>query len=161
MLLIGRSSGWTPPCVASSQNRPRQRRPRPLRATCPCSLDRRCPHLRCPRQQGPARNRASCCGRVPSACRGPCRGPCCRWAPHQQPPRHSIASTSMPASSSASTSLHFLSKQQVDVVLENICCKCLFQVFWIFQRYIASVSYGCCKNKSRCCICCNGCTRML
>jgi hypothetical protein len=36
----------------------------------------------------------------------------------------------------------------------SICFKC-------FQRYVASVSYGCCKSRSKCCTCCNGCTRML
>jgi hypothetical protein len=41
------------------------------------------------------------------------------------------------------------------------CCKHMFQVFRIFQRYVASVSYGCCKSRSRCCICCNGNTCML
>ena len=33
--------------------------------------------------------------------------------------------------------------------------------FKIFQRYVTSVSYGCCKSRSGCCICCSGCTRML
>jgi hypothetical protein len=28
-------------------------------------------------------------------------------------------------------------------------------------RYVTSVSYVCCKNRSWCCTCCNGCTRML
>jgi hypothetical protein len=54
----------------------------------------------------------------------------------------------------------FSSKQQ-DVVLESACCKLLCKVFQIFQRYVASISYGCCKNRLRCCICCNGCTRIL
>ena len=31
----------------------------------------------------------------------------------------------------------------------------------VFQMYVARVSYGCCKSRLRCCICCNGCTRML
>jgi hypothetical protein len=31
----------------------------------------------------------------------------------------------------------------------------------MFQRYVASVSDGCCKSRSGCCICCNGCTCML
>jgi hypothetical protein len=31
----------------------------------------------------------------------------------------------------------------------------------MFQRYIANVSYGCCKSGSGCCICCDGCTCML
>jgi hypothetical protein len=34
---------------------------------------------------------------------------------------------------------------------KSACCKCIFQVF---QRYVASVSYGCC-------ICCNDYTHML
>jgi hypothetical protein len=39
----------------------------------------------------------------------------------------------------------------------------MFQVFQMFHMYVASVSYGCCKSRSGCCICicCNGCTRML
>ena len=35
-----------------------------------------------------------------------------------------------------------------------VCCKCMFQMFHLFQTYIASVL-------SRCCIYCNGYTRML
>jgi hypothetical protein len=35
------------------------------------------------------------------------------------------------------------------------------QVFQMFQRYVASVLYGCCKSRSGCCICSNGCIRML
>ena len=30
----------------------------------------------------------------------------------------------------------------------------------MFQRYVASVSYGCCKSRSGCCTCYNGCTCM-
>jgi hypothetical protein len=37
----------------------------------------------------------------------------------------------------------------------------MFQVFQLFQRYVARVSYGCCKSRLGCCICCNGCTLML
>jgi hypothetical protein len=37
----------------------------------------------------------------------------------------------------------------------------MFKVFQMFQKYVASVSDGCCKSISGCCICCNGCTRML
>jgi hypothetical protein len=29
------------------------------------------------------------------------------------------------------------------------------------EWYVASVSYGYCKSRSGCCICCNGCTHML
>ena len=42
-----------------------------------------------------------------------------------------------------------------------MCFRCMFQVFHMFQRYVASVSYGCCKSGSGCCIWCNGCTRVL
>jgi hypothetical protein len=37
----------------------------------------------------------------------------------------------------------------------------MFKCFICYQRYVARVSYGCCKSRLRCCICCNGCTRML
>jgi hypothetical protein len=37
----------------------------------------------------------------------------------------------------------------------SACCKHMFQVFQIFQRYVASVSDGCCKSRSGCCTCCN------
>jgi hypothetical protein len=42
-----------------------------------------------------------------------------------------------------------------------LCCKRMFQLFWMFQRYATSVSYVCCKIRSRCCIFCNDYTRML
>jgi hypothetical protein len=31
----------------------------------------------------------------------------------------------------------------------------------MFRRYVVIVSYECCKSRSKCCICCNGCTHML
>jgi len=31
----------------------------------------------------------------------------------------------------------------------SLCCKCMFQVFQAFQRYVAIISYGCCKSRSR------------
>jgi hypothetical protein len=34
------------------------------------------------------------------------------------------------------------------------------QLLQMFQRYVASISYRCCKNRSGYCICCNGYTRM-
>jgi hypothetical protein len=46
------------------------------------------------------------------------------------------------------------------VLLKSTCYKRIFRVF-IFLRYVASVSDGYCKSRSGCCICCNGCTRML
>ena len=39
--------------------------------------------------------------------------------------------------------------------------KHIFQVFQMFNMYVTSVLYGCCKSRSRCCICCNGCTHIL
>jgi hypothetical protein len=36
---------------------------------------------------------------------------------------------------------------------ESACCKRVFQVLQMFQRYVASVSYVCCKNRSGCCNC--------
>jgi hypothetical protein len=59
----------------------------------------------------------------------------------------------------ALTSLHS-SKQQGDFYAESTCCNYIFQVFQVFQRYIASVSYRCCKSRSGCCICCNDYARM-
>jgi hypothetical protein len=38
--------------------------------------------------------------------------------------------------------------------VSDVCCKCLFKIFYLFQMYVASVS-------SRCCICCSGYTHML
>ena len=43
---------------------------------------------------------------------------------------------------------------------ESTCCKLMFQVFQMFQRYVASVLYRCCKNRPGCCTCCNGYTHM-
>ena len=37
------------------------------------------------------------------------------------------------------------------------CCKRVFQVF---HTYVISVLFGCCKSRSRCCICCYDYTRM-
>jgi hypothetical protein len=37
----------------------------------------------------------------------------------------------------------------------------MFQVFQLFQMYVSSVLYECCKSTSGCCIYCNGCIRML
>jgi hypothetical protein len=47
------------------------------------------------------------------------------------------------------------SQQQGDVCAETACCKHLFKVSQIFQRYVASVSYGRCKNRLGCRTCCN------
>jgi hypothetical protein len=40
-------------------------------------------------------------------------------------------------------------------VEKNTCCKRMFQVFQMFQRYVASVSDEYCKSRSGCFICCN------
>ena len=45
--------------------------------------------------------------------------------------------------------------------LELDCTFNMFQVFHMFYKHVASVSYGYCKSRSGCCICCNGCTCML
>jgi hypothetical protein len=34
----------------------------------------------------------------------------------------------------------------------HVCFKCIFQMFYLFQTYVASVSFGCCKTRSGCCI---------
>jgi hypothetical protein len=41
-----------------------------------------------------------------------------------------------------------------------VCFKCMFRLFHLFQTYIASVLFGCCKSRSRCCIYMHGCKRM-
>jgi hypothetical protein len=40
--------------------------------------------------------------------------------------------------------------------LSVLCFQTCFKCFSLFQIYISSVSYGCCKSRSGCCICCNG-----
>jgi hypothetical protein len=44
--------------------------------------------------------------------------------------------------------------------VESACYTSMFQVFQMFQRYVANVVYQCCKSRSGCCTCCNGYTRM-
>jgi hypothetical protein len=34
----------------------------------------------------------------------------------------------------------------------HVCFKCMFQMFHLFQMYVASVSSRCCKSRSGCCI---------
>ena len=34
----------------------------------------------------------------------------------------------------------------------HVCFKCIFQMFYRFQIYVASVLSGCCKSRSRYCI---------
>jgi 2-hydroxy-3-keto-5-methylthiopentenyl-1-phosphate phosphatase len=62
---------------------------------------------------------------------------------------------------SYTASRRLYSSKQVDVAFENECCKHIFQLFQMFQMYVASVSYGCCKSRSECIICCNECTHIL
>jgi hypothetical protein len=47
-------------------------------------------------------------------------------------------------------SLHS-SKQQIDVMLKMHVARIYFKVFQLFQRYVASVVYQCCKSRSGCC----------
>jgi hypothetical protein len=50
---------------------------------------------------------------------------------------------------------------QLPSFVESSCCKYMFLVFQMFQRYVVSLSDVCCKSRSGCCICCNSSTRML
>jgi hypothetical protein len=34
----------------------------------------------------------------------------------------------------------------------HVCCKSLFNMFHLFQTYVATVLSGCCKSRFRCCI---------
>jgi hypothetical protein len=79
---------------------------------------------------------------------GPYPRPCCPRSRRAASELHTSTST---ASSSALTSFH-LSKQQVDATLESACYNSMFQMF---QGYVASVVYRCCKSRSGCCTCCN------
>jgi hypothetical protein len=77
------------------------------------------------------------------------------------PPPTSTASAVASGELFMPTSLHS-HKQQRRCYAESVCCKRMFQVFQMFQRYVASVLYGCCKSRSEYCIlCCNDYTRML
>jgi hypothetical protein len=58
------------------------------------------------------------------------------------------------------TSLHSPSSKEMfcaKLYVASICFKC----FKCFRVMLQVCSYGCCKSISGCCICCNGCTRML
>jgi hypothetical protein len=35
----------------------------------------------------------------------------------------------------------------------HVCFKCMFQMFHLYHTYIASILFGCCKSRFRCCIC--------
>jgi hypothetical protein len=52
-----------------------------------------------------------------------------------------------------------VAKLDLDVafaIASHVYCKYMFEMFHLFQTYVASVSSRCCKSRSRCCICCNG-----
>jgi hypothetical protein len=127
---LGRLSVRTDPTrVTRSRNRPRPHRPylhcplalRHLRAARPCSRDRSRPP--CTAQlmsHAPDRGTdlallraalahtcASRCGHAPSASSSPLPRFVPPQAPHQRPPRHSVALSSTSALSSASINLHF------------------------------------------------------
>jgi hypothetical protein len=55
----------------------------------------------------------------------------------------------------------FILPSSNEMFVETARCKRIFEVFQVFQRYVATVLYRCCKIKSGYCICCNGCTQML
>jgi hypothetical protein len=65
-----------------------------------------------------------------------------------------------PCTTTASSSV-IRPSSKVTLRTGNACCKTMFQVFHMFHLDVAIVSCGCYKNRSGCCICCNGCTRML
>jgi hypothetical protein len=48
-----------------------------------------------------------------------------------------------------------------DVCAKTACCKHLFQVFEIFQRYVASVSHDVAISRLGCCTCCYRYTHIL
>jgi hypothetical protein len=149
MLLFGHSSVRLDPARVAHSWRPSLHRLLSLwhlRAARPCSRDGSRPHPLEPRAPTRATDLA-----LPGLRRCPRPYSCLplrlRSIHLQRPLSRSVPLTSStPTSSSASTSLHFLSKQQVDLAPESACCKRLFQMF---QRYVASVSYGCCKSRSR------------
>jgi hypothetical protein len=60
--------------------------------------------------------------------------------------------------------LHMFTKVGQDIahvgMTKYACWKPLFQVFQVFQTYVANVLSGCLKSRSWCCTCCNGYTCM-
>jgi hypothetical protein len=52
------------------------------------------------------------------------------------------------------TGSHPNDRNQLAPAFPTLCCKCMFQVFRMFQRYVAIGIYGCCKCRSGCCTCC-------
>jgi hypothetical protein len=87
--------------------------------------------------------------------RGQCRA---HRAPHSSPP---AAILFLHRDRIAGSRYAMLRPPGCHVFVESVCCKRMFRVFQMFQRYVASISDGCCKNRSGCCIYCNSCTRML
>jgi hypothetical protein len=47
-------------------------------------------------------------------------------------------------------SLHFASNIEMLRCAENACCKRMFQVFRLFQTYVAVVLDECCKSRPEC-----------
>jgi hypothetical protein len=58
-----------------------------------------------------------------------------------------------------STSLRS-SEKQGNIALKLHVAKLMFQVFQLFQRYVASILYRYCKSRLGCCTSCNGYTHM-
>ena len=42
----------------------------------------------------------------------------------------------------------------------HVCCKCMFEIFNRFQKYVTIASSGCCKSILGCCTCYDGYTLM-
>ena len=48
---------------------------------------------------------------------------------------------------------HDVAKVDQDVAMaRHVCFKCMFQMFHLYQMYVARVLSGCCKSNSGCCI---------
>jgi hypothetical protein len=105
-----------------------------IRRFCDTARPHHAQQFRCARRSlARSRTRASRRGHAPSACTCPCpcRGSCRRRALNRRPPHHSVASSFVPVSSSASSSLH-LSKQQAYAAMkahDAIVCLKYFRCF--------------------------------
>jgi hypothetical protein len=71
-----------------------------------------------------------------------------------QPPPLSAAGSLPPVNSKRQRASILPNSKYMLPYAESACCKHMFQLFQLFQRYVASASYGCCKSRSGCCTCC-------
>jgi hypothetical protein len=168
LLIIGRPPVWTDPCKSSTCFAPRARCPRPSRL-----LAQRAAHLDLlrdkpspPRRTAPPLARTVC--PRPDSCLPLRPRSICLALPRSIPSTSSTLATSAPLHG---IELHVGVKLCVDepsfaqaasrCYAESACCNIIFQVFQMFQSYIASVVYWCCKSRSGCCTCYNSYTCMV